>query len=98
MKLNHVYHGDNLEIMRGFDDAVIDLIYIDPPFNTGKTQKSTVNEWEYKDDWSITKEGAIFFSELKDINPTLYRAIEVSKYTHSREMFVIFGYDFPAVN
>ena len=33
-----VYSGDNLDVMREFEDASFDLIYIDPPFNTGRTQ------------------------------------------------------------
>ena len=35
-----VYFGDNLEIIRGFPagEGGFDLIYIDPPFNTGKVQ------------------------------------------------------------
>lgn len=36
-----VYFGDNLDIIRTFPDASFDLIYIDPPFNTGKTQTRT---------------------------------------------------------
>ena len=34
MKLNTIQYGDNLEIMRGFEDDSIDLIYADPPFFT----------------------------------------------------------------
>jgi site-specific DNA-methyltransferase (adenine-specific) len=30
--------GDNLELLRGFDDETFQLAYLDPPFNTGKTQ------------------------------------------------------------
>ena len=33
-----VYHGDNLEIISKFKSATFNLIYIDPPFNTGRTQ------------------------------------------------------------
>jgi len=36
-----VHFGDNLPILRGWDDALFNLIYIDPPFNTGKTQTRT---------------------------------------------------------
>ena len=36
-----IHHGDNLEVLRSFDDASFDLIYIDPPFNTGKAQSRT---------------------------------------------------------
>ena len=33
-----IYFGDNLPVLRGFDSESFDLIYIDPPFNTGKAQ------------------------------------------------------------
>ena len=36
-----IHLGDNLEVTRGFETASFDLIYIDPPFNTGKTQART---------------------------------------------------------
>ena len=36
-----IYYGDNLSILRGLADASFDLIYIDPPFNTGRTQART---------------------------------------------------------
>ncbi len=36
-----IYFGDNLDIIRSLPDASFDLIYIDPPFNTGKKQART---------------------------------------------------------
>lgn len=33
--------GDNLELLKQIESESIDLIYIDPPFNTGKTQRRT---------------------------------------------------------
>ena len=36
-----IYLGDNLPIMRGFPNETFDMIYIDPPFNTGRTQTRT---------------------------------------------------------
>ncbi len=33
-----IHFGDNLPVIREFPAASCDLIYIDPPFNTGKTQ------------------------------------------------------------
>lgn len=35
---NTVYFGDNLPVLRSLPSDSIPLIYIDPPFNTGKTQ------------------------------------------------------------
>jgi site-specific DNA-methyltransferase (adenine-specific) len=34
-----IVHGDNLEVARGLPDGAFRLIYLDPPFNTGKTQR-----------------------------------------------------------
>jgi site-specific DNA-methyltransferase (adenine-specific) len=31
--------GDNLELLPGFDDGAFQLVYADPPFNTGRTQR-----------------------------------------------------------
>lgn len=36
-----IYQGDNLSILKTFPDQSFNLIYIDPPFNTGHTQKRT---------------------------------------------------------
>jgi site-specific DNA-methyltransferase (adenine-specific) len=36
-----IYFGDNLPILRSMPDSSVDLIYIDPPFNTGRTQSRT---------------------------------------------------------
>jgi len=42
MANHHLYYGDNLEILQEYiDDESINLIYIDPPFNTGKRQQRT---------------------------------------------------------
>ncbi|MFM8842016.1 MAG: DNA-methyltransferase [Actinomycetota bacterium] len=38
---NLVIEGDNLEFLRTLPSESIDLIYIDPPFNTGKVQSRT---------------------------------------------------------
>jgi len=34
-----IYYGDNLDILRTLPDNYANLIYIDPPFNTGKRQE-----------------------------------------------------------
>lgn len=36
-----IHFGDNLDILRTFPDESFQLVYIDPPFNTGKTQART---------------------------------------------------------
>ena len=45
-KSNTLWTGDNLDIMRGINSDCIDLIYIDPPFNSNRSKGSkTMAEW-----------------------------------------------------
>jgi len=37
-----IHHGDNLEVVGGFADGSFTLIYLDPPFNTGRAQAKSV--------------------------------------------------------
>ncbi len=37
-----IHHGDNLSVMRALPDASFALVYLDPPFNTGRTQSKAV--------------------------------------------------------
>jgi site-specific DNA-methyltransferase (adenine-specific) len=39
--MGKIIYGDNLEILKDFAPESVDLIYIDPPFNTGKKQTRT---------------------------------------------------------
>jgi site-specific DNA-methyltransferase (adenine-specific) len=37
-----IHEGDNLEVIRGFADGSFTLIYLDPPFNTGRMRERQV--------------------------------------------------------
>jgi len=39
--MHRILQGDNLEALEAMDAASIELIYVDPPFNTGKRQSRT---------------------------------------------------------
>ncbi len=45
-----IHFGDNLEVLQTIADNTIDLIYIDPPFNTGKKQQRTQLKTIHSDD------------------------------------------------
>ena len=38
-EIDEILLGDNLDLLPGFADASFQLVYIDPPFNTGKAQR-----------------------------------------------------------
>jgi site-specific DNA-methyltransferase (adenine-specific) len=37
-----IHHGDNLEVARGLESGAYTLVYLDPPFNTGRAQRRAV--------------------------------------------------------
>lgn len=51
-----LFIADNLDIMRGMDSGTIDLIYLDPPFKSGKQWKAPIGSpaegAEFKDIWT----------------------------------------------
>ena len=51
-KANTLYRGDNLDVLRGMESGSVDLVYLDPPFNTRKPQKTETAS--YRDTWKWT--------------------------------------------
>lgn len=52
-----IHHGDNLEIMRGLASGLATLVYLDPPFNTGRERGRAI---EYATSPGTTpREGAV---------------------------------------
>lgn len=49
-----VHRGDNLDVTRRLPDGSFDLIYIDPPFNTGRVQSRTRIKTERDDEGDRT--------------------------------------------
>ena len=39
IRIRRLYLRDNLEAMRAMEDGTVDLVYLDPPFNTNRTYK-----------------------------------------------------------
>ena len=62
---NHIYFGDNLPILQSFPSESIDLIYIDPPFNTGKTQARTQIRTERSENGDRTGFGGQRYETVK---------------------------------
>lgn len=69
MKRNQLWHGDNLEVLqRHIEDASVDLIYLDPPFNSKADynvlfeekagRKSDSQTVAFKDTWEWGEEAA----------------------------------------
>lgn len=62
---NRVHFGDNLPILQSLPDSSVDLIYIDPPFNTGKTQARTQIRTERSENGDRTGFGGRRYETVK---------------------------------
>ena len=84
--MNKLYYGDNLDILRNsIEDESIDLIYIDPPFNSKRAYNvlfesidmtdTKAQKEAFADTWS----NVIYLDELRgiqNVNLDLYRFLE----------------------
>jgi DNA modification methylase len=61
MKLNHIYHGDCLEVLRTFPEGVIDLTVTSPPYDNLRTYKGYDFNFEgiAKELYRVTKDGGV---------------------------------------
>ena len=75
-----IYHGDNLEVMRSMAEGSVDLIYLDPPFNTGK-------DWgEFDDRWRSSAAEEAWFWGLQRDQTGLYYALHTAELTAGEGM------------
>ena len=85
-----IFEGDNLHILRGIDPNCIDLIYLDPPFNSNKTYEAPIGSEAagaaFKDSWTLNDLDDAWHGELAESEPALYAAISAAQYTHSKSM------------
>ena len=74
-----IFIRDNLEVLRCLDDKSVDLIYLDPPFNSNKNYGSPIGSKEagfhFKDMWYLSDTDKAWWGELSDKHPDLYEII-----------------------
>ena len=85
-----VWTGDNLDIMRGMNDACVELIYLDPPFNSKRTYEAPIGSKaagaSFKDAWTLDDVDVHEHGELADRNPAAYSVIEAARQAHGAGM------------
>lgn len=103
-----IYLEDNLQLLKTIENESIDLIYIDPPYNTKTTQKRDGNQYKdnfeslsgfllprLQESYRVLKKTGSFFIQL-DYRECHYIKIELDK-IFGKENFVneiIWHYDF----
>ncbi len=85
-----IFTGDNLDVMRGMNSESVDLIYLDPPFNSNRNYSAPVGSEAagaaFKDAWTMDDVRAAEHGEVADRNPALYKVIDAAGAAHGKPM------------
>ena len=85
-----LFIADNLDILRGIDSETIDLIYLDPPFNTKKQYKAPIGSRaegaEFKDIWTDEDIKGEWHGQIAERHQDLYQAILASESLYDASM------------
>ena len=85
-KSRSIWAGDNLHVMRGLDSDSVDMIYLDPPFNSDEDYGDPLSgDGDFKDKWTWKDVDAEEHGELAELHPAVYEAIGAAR-SHSRGM------------
>ena len=75
------YGGDNLVVMRGLESETVDLIYLDPPFNSKAIYKgamgSKAEKQQFKDTWRMSNINKDELKDLKMYAPDIHSLISI---------------------
>ena len=85
-----IFIGDNLHIMRGMNSNSVDLIYLDPPFNSNRDYAAPIGSKAagaaFKDTWTLSDVDEAEHGELAEQSPPLYTVIQAAREAHGKGM------------
>ena len=85
-----IWSSDNLNVLRGINAECIDLIYLDPPFNSNKHYKAPIGSKAagaaFKDTWTLSDVDLAWHGEIADREPALYEVIQAANKIAGKSM------------
>ena len=85
-----IFTGDNLDIMRGMNSGSIDLIYLDPPFNSNKTYSAPIGSEaagaKFKDSWTLDDVDLAWIGLIAEQEPAVAAVVEAAGLAHGNSM------------
>ena len=88
-----IFTGDNLPIMRGMNSESVDLIYLDPPFNSNANYAAPIGSEaagaEFKDTWTLRDVDIAWLDLIEAKHPALNRVIHAAM-TNSDKSYLIY--------
>ena len=85
-----VWTGDNLDILRGLNSDCVDLIYLDPPFNSNRNYAAPVGSAAagaaFKDTWTLSDLDVAWMGLIADEQPAMYQVLLAAGLAHGKGM------------
>ena len=85
-----IWTGDNLDILRGMNSECVDLIYLDPPFNSNQDYSAPVGSAAagaaFKDTWTLSDLDVAWMGLIADEQPAVYRVLQAALEAHGKGM------------
>lgn len=85
-----LWTGDNLDVMRGMNSESVDLIYLDPPFNSNRTYAAPVGSKaagaSFKDAWTLSDLDRAWMGLIADKHPAMYGVLQAARLSHGKGM------------
>ena len=85
-----IFIGDNLHVMRGMNSDSVDLIYLDPPFNSNRNYAAPIGSQAagaaFKDTWTLSDIDIAEHGELAEQAPSLHTVIQAAREVHGKGM------------
>ncbi len=85
-----IWTGDNLDILRGMNSECVDLIYLDPPFNSNRDYAAPVGSKAagaaFKDTWTLSDLDVAWMGLIADEQPGVYSVLQAAGRTHGKGM------------
>ena len=85
-----IWTGDNLHILRGINSECVDLIYLDPPFNSNQDYAAPVGSQAagaaFKDTWTLSDLDVAWMGLIADEQPAMAYSIKAAGYSHGKGM------------
>ena len=85
-----IFIGDNLHVMRGMNSDSVDLIYLDPPFNSNRNYAAPIGSQAagaaFKDTWTLSDIDEAEHGELAEQSPSLHTVIQAAREAHGKGM------------
>ena len=85
-----LWTADNLDVLRGMNSETIDLIYLDPPFNSNRNYAAPVGSKAagaaFKDAWTLSDLDVAWTGLIADEHPAIAYLLDTTGRTHGKGM------------